>query len=97
MWITVATVNENVDMELAAQQLIDSAAIREVIVAEGVETGGYLLAPHETQAAAQAAFGPGVVYKRAWDLESTARRMADFSNNHAFRQITVVVEEQPNI
>ena len=94
MWITSATVNENIDMELAIQQLIESAAVRDAILAEGVETGGHMLAPHDTQAAAMAAFAPGVVFRRAWDLESSARRVADFVNNHTSKQIVVVVEEQ---
>lgn len=81
-------------MELAIQQLMDSAAIRDEILAEGVETGGNMLAPHNTQAAAMAAFGPGVVFKRAWDIESSARRLAEFVNNHASKQMVVVVEEQ---
>ena len=53
-----------------------------------------MLAPHDTQAAAMAAFAPGVVFRRAWDLESSARRVADFVNNHTSKQIVVVVEEQ---
>ena len=94
MWITSATVNETIDMELAIQQLMDSAAVRDAILAEGIETGGNMLAPYDTQAAAMAAFGPGVVFKRAWDLESSARRVAEFVNNHASKQVVVVVEEQ---
>jgi hypothetical protein len=94
MWITVATVNENVNMELAIQQLMDAAADRDALLAEGIETGGHMLAPYDTQAAAMAAFGPGVVYKRAWNLESSARRVADFTNNHASKQISVVIEQQ---
>lgn len=94
MWITVATINETIDMELAIQQLMDTAAFRDEILAEGVETSGHMLAPHATQAAAMAAFGPGVVFKRAYDLESSARRIAEFVNNHASKQLVVVVEEQ---
>ena len=94
MWITVATINENVNMELAIQQLTDAAADRDALLAEGLETGGHMLAPHDTQAAAMAAFAPGVVYKRAWNLESSARRVADFINNHTSKQISVVIEQQ---
>ena len=94
MWITVMTINENVNMELAIQQLTDAAADRDALLAEGLETGGHMLAPHDTQAAAMAAFAPGVVYKRAWNLESSARRVADFINNHTSKQISVVIEQQ---
>lgn len=94
MWITSTTIHDNIDMELAIQQLLDTGAVRDAILAEGVETGGNMLAPHETQAAAMAAFAPGVVFKRAWSLESSARQVADFVNNHAAKQMTVVVEQQ---
>ena len=92
MWITSATVIENINIELAISQLMDAASFKDSIIAEGVETAGHLLPPHETQAAAMAAFGPGVVFKRSWDLESSAQRLADFINNHPSKQIVVVVE-----
>jgi hypothetical protein len=97
MWITVATVNENVNMELAGQLLLTAGIERSSILAEGVETGGNLLAPHNSFATAATDFSPGTVFKRAWNLESSARRMADFVNNYTPAIMTVVVEEQPDI
>ena len=94
MWITVATLSQNMDTTQATQLLMESSNVRSDILAEGVETAGYLLPPHDTQAAAMAAFVPGGVFRRAWSLESSARRSAEFVNNHSSRQMTVVVEQQ---
>ena len=94
MWITVATVNENISMDLAIQQITDAADVREKIVAEGVETAGKLLPPHNTQSAAIAAFSPGTIYIRHWDLESSAQRSADLNNNHPSKALSVIVKQQ---
>ena len=94
MWITVATVNETIDSNQLNLLIAESAAERAAILAEGIETGGNMLAPHDTQVAAAAAFAPGAVFKRGWDLESSARRMVDFVNNHASKQMIAVVEQQ---
>ncbi len=94
MWITSGTVNETIDSDQLNQLMSDSAAERAAILAEGIETGGKLLAPHDTQAAAIADFAPGAVFKRGWDLESSARRMVDFVNNHASKQMIAVIEQQ---
>ena len=97
MWITSTTIPENLDMALTVQQITDAAAERDAILAEGVETGGHLLPPYDDTTAAAAAFAPGVVFKRGWVLESSARRIADFMNNHASKQIIAVVEQQQDI
>ena len=94
MWITVAIVNENINMDLALQQITDAAAFRDEILAEGVETAGQLLPPHNTQFAAMAAFSPGTMYIRHWDLESSAQRSADLNNNHPSKALSVIVKQQ---
>jgi hypothetical protein len=93
MWITVATVNENVNMDLLNLLIAESAADRYATLAEGVETAGYLLPP-ATEDISMTAFTPGSVFKRAWSSEAAARRSADFINNHPSNQVTVVVERQ---
>jgi len=97
MWITSITIPENLDMALTIQQIMDALAERDRIIDEGVETGGYLVAPQDTQNIDIENLAPGDVIKRAWSLESSARRIADFVNNHESKQITVVVEEQQDI
>jgi hypothetical protein len=94
MWITSATINETIDMNQLNQLIAESAAERASILAEGAETGGNMLPPYNDAAAAAAAFAPGAVFKRGWDLESSARRMVDFVNNHESKQMIAVVEQQ---
>ena len=40
---------------------------------------------------------PGVVYKRAWDLESSAQAVVDFINNHSANQVTATFDGEQAI
>jgi hypothetical protein len=92
MWITSITVPEDFDMVLVNQLITDALAEKDRIISEGVETLGHLLEPYDI-----VFFTPGAVLKRTWALESSARRMANFINNHESKQLIVVVEEQQDI
>lgn len=92
MWITSITIPEDFDMVLTNQLIKDALAEKDRIISEGVETLGHLIAPYDT-----VFFTPGAVLKRIWAFESSARRMADFVNNHGSKQLIVVVEEQQDI
>jgi len=89
MWITSITIPEDFDKELVHQLTADAIAEKNRIISEGVETLGHLLEPYHSTF-----FTPGAVIKRIWAFESSARRMADFVNNHESKQLIVVVEEQ---
>ena len=97
MWITSTTVNENIDMEQAVQQIIEFSIFIDKMLAESAETSGKLLPPYDSQAAAMAAFAPGVVFKRAWDLESSALQVVDFINNHSAKQLTATFDGQQDV
>ena len=97
MWITSATVNENLNLELAIQQLTDFDTFKHTLFAEGSESFGHLLPPHDTREKAMAAFGPGVVFKRGWALESSARATVDFFNNHSAKQVTATFDGQQEV
>jgi hypothetical protein len=98
MWIISIIVNDPVDPELAQQQLsVDFRAFHDALLAAGVETSDRFLPPHTTREARSAAFGPGVVYKRAWDLESSAQAAVDFINNHPAKQVTATFDGEQDI
>ena len=98
MWITSAIVTENVNIELAIQQLMDFDAFKhDTLLAKGGESRGQLLPPHDTREKAMAAFGPGAVFKRGWDLESSARATVDFINNHSSKQVTATFDGQQEV
>ena len=97
MWITSTTIPRNLDMALTVKQLTDAAAERDAILAEGAETNGNMLPPYNDASVAMAAFAPGVVFKRAWNLESSAHRIVDFVNNHESKQITATFDGEQDI
>jgi len=87
MWITSIIAKDTIDKEQAYQQMLDIKDFMNTIWDAGSETGGNLLPPYETPAKVLAAFGPGVVFKRRWDLESSAQAVVDFVNNHSAGQM----------
>jgi hypothetical protein len=97
MWITSIIVKDTIDQEQASQQMTDVKDFMNTIWDAGVETGGSLLPPYTDRASAMAAFGPGVVYKRAWDLESSAKAVVDFINNHSANQVTATFDGEQAI
>jgi hypothetical protein len=97
MWITSIIVKDTIDKEQASQQMIDLKDFMDALWDAGVETGGSLLPPYTDRASAVAAFGPGVVYKRAWDLESSAQAVVDFINNHSANQVTATFDGEQAI
>jgi len=96
MWITSATVKDNFVKEQAYQQMLDIKDFMNTIFDAGLETGGDLIPP-VTPAVALAMVGPGAVFKRGWDLESSARATVDFINNHSAGQITATFDGEQTI
>jgi hypothetical protein len=98
MWIISIILNDSVDEYLADQQLsVDFKAFIDALLAEGAETSNRVLPPHATTEERRAAFAPGVVYKRAWDLESSAQAAVDFLNNIPNKQATATFDGQQDI
>jgi hypothetical protein len=94
MWISTAIVNEDMQLELAMEQMTNVKEFMESIWALGIETGGQRLPPYETTEQAVAAFAPGTIYQRIWNLESSAQAVTDFINNHPAKQLTVTYKQQ---
>ena len=97
MWITSIIVNDNIDREQAFQQMLDIKDFMNTLWDAGAEFAGNLLPPHTSQAIALAAFGPSVVYKRAWGLESSAHSLVEFINNHSAKQMTATFDGQQEV
>ena len=98
MWITSTIVNDNIDKEQAYQQMFDLRNFIDTLWdAAGPESNGAVLPPYNTPAKALAAFAPGTVFKRAWDLESSARAVVDFINNHSAKQMTATFDGEQDI
>lgn len=97
MWITSTTVNENIDMEQAVQQLFDIKNFMNTLWDTGTDDSGYLLPPNNTLAKVVATLAPGAVHQRAWNLESSARTTVDFINNHSAKQMTATFDGQQDV
>jgi len=98
MWITSIIVNDNIDKELAYEHLFDFRDfVNNVRDSGSFKNDGVTLAPYDSRAKQFAAFAPGVVYRRAWNLESTARAAVDFVNNHSAGQITATFDGEQDV
>ena len=96
MWIMTLTINESIDRDQAIQQLTDFGDFIDALLAEGKETSNKILPPYDPSTRMET-FGPSAVYKRAWDLESSARAAADFVNNHSAKQMTATFDGEQDI
>jgi hypothetical protein len=97
MWITSIIINDSIDREHAVRQTLDFSNFITALLADGLETSNRVLPPYESNLSRMAAFGPGNVYKRAWDLESSARAAVDFINNHPNKQMTATFDGEQDI
>ena len=97
MWIMSLIINDSIDRESAIQQTLEFGNFIDALLAAGLETSNRVLPPYESNLSRMATFGPGVVYKRAWDLESSARAAVDFINNHPLKQMTATFDGQQDI
>ena len=95
MWITSATVNENIDMEQEYQQLFDIKNFMNTLWA--TDDSGYLLPPNNTLAKVVATLAPGAVHQRAWNLESSAHSLVEFIDNHSAKQMTATCDGQQDV
>ena len=96
MWITSTTVNENIDMEQAYQQLLDINNFMNTSL-WATDDSGYLLPPNNTLAKVVATLAPGAVHQRAWNLESSAHSLVEFINNHSAKQMTATFDGQQDV
>lgn len=97
MWITSIIINDSIDREHAIRQTLDLRTFVDALLAEGKETSDFILPPYTNKAVRFASFGPGIVYKRAWDLESSARATVDYINNHPNKQMTATFDGEQEV
>jgi hypothetical protein len=71
--------------------------VRPLLKVTSLVNDGVTLAPDDARAKQFAAFASGVVYRRAWNLESTARAAVDFVNNHPAGQLTATFDGEQDV
>ena len=97
MWIMSLIINDSIDREHAIRQTLDFRDFIDALLADGLETSDTVLPPYDNKLTRLATFAPGIVYKRAWDLESSARAAVDYINNHPNKQMTATFDGQQDI
>lgn len=97
MWIMSLIINDSIDREHAIQQTLEFGDFVNALLADGLETSNRVLPPYDSKLTRMATFGPSIVYKRAWDLESSARAAVDYINNHPNKQMTATFDGQQDI
>jgi hypothetical protein len=90
-------INDSIDREHAIQQTLDFGDFVNALLDAGLETSKTVLPPYDNKLTRMTTFGPGIVYKIAYDLESSARAAVDFINNHPNKQMTATFDGKQDI